>query len=237
MTVTRLAFTVLLAALLASLTGLAAATGDRSVFPFVKGTTWTYAGFVRWTDPPHAVRSKNNVRWSCQVVDAFDHGDVAAALLLGGVWDLGGWSPAAPKRSHVVLRVRTRYYRVFDDAERTFAAVKRSGRAALPQNLAQTVWFDSPLKQGEVYRPPDFGPRDDTWYGWWVERVSSARLRLAGATAPTRPEYLLTYVTLASTERMTMVPGVGVTSFEYLHDGTAAEAHLRLVAYRRGSAR
>ncbi|HEV2642370.1 MAG TPA: hypothetical protein VGT98_06675 [Candidatus Elarobacter sp.] len=215
-------------------TGAAEVHGDATVVPFVKGTSWTYAGHVRWTDPPNTIRN-NEVRWLSEVVDAFDHGDVAAALLSGGVWDLLSWSPQRRRGDYAFVRVGTRYYIVFGDAKKTFAALKKSGAIGLTKTLVQEPWFDTPLKKGQVARKPDMGPRDDTGYAWWVENATPVRVDVPGVSV-TRRGYLLTFRTLASDEHMTLVPGIGITSFAYVHHGTVAEAHVHLVAYRRGTA-
>ena len=221
MQVARLTLAVLVAVVLAAATGATPAGGDGEIFPFVKGTTWTYAGTVKWTD----VRTprSGSVRWTSKVRDAFNEGDIAAALLEGGVWDVAWWSPDARAESYVLLRVGTRYYLVRHDAKTLFAAVKASGRNALPPDLADELWFDASLKPGALYRPSDVAPRDDTLYGWSV----------AGAAA-TRSAYVLSYRTLPDEETLTIVPGVGITSFAYVHHGTIAEADVHLVAFHRG---
>jgi hypothetical protein len=235
MTGARWALGMLVGAVVAATTGAADVGGDRAVFPFVKGTTWAYAGTVRWTAPPRTVR-RNDVRWTSEVVDAFDHGDVAGALLAGGVWDVAWWSPSIQPGDYLLLRVGTRYHVVRKDAKRIFAAVKQSGRKALPVNFGDDVWFAAPLQQGALYRSPQTAPRDDTMYGWLVESAVPVNLdEPASARAPRRG-YVLTYATLPDEEHVTVVPGIGITSFAYLHHGTVAEAHLHLVGFHRGSA-
>jgi hypothetical protein len=229
----RWALWVLVAICFAARSDAAPTGGDAAVFPFVTGTTWTYAGTVKWTDDRNQQRS-GDVRWNSEVVDAFDAGDVAAALLHGAVWDLAWWSPDAHAATYALLRVGTRYYLVRRDAKMTFAAVKASGRKALPADLEQALWFEAPLRVGQVYRPRDDPPRDDMRDGWWIESVAPVKLDLAGMTRATRPSYVLSYATLPDEERITLVPGVGITSFAYLHHGTTAEADVHLVSYHRG---
>jgi len=219
----RGAFRVLVAIVLAA-SPCAVATGDDAeVIPFVTGTVWTYEALLKWTDPPNSLR-RSEVRWTSSVIDAFDHGDVAGALLQGGVWDLAWWSRDPRPGSYEVLRVGSRYYLIRDVGKTTFAALKAARRKALPADLEQHAWFDVPLTTGRVLRPRDMGPRDDTNYGWWVESVGPARFEL-------------TYDTLASEHHVTIVPGVGITAFTYVHHGTVAEAYAHLIAYRRGGAR
>jgi hypothetical protein len=215
----RLVVAVVLAA---GIDAPSAAAGD-TVFPFVPGTTWTYAGSVKWTVPdttPTQVRT-SEVRWTSRIVDAFDHGDVAAALLSGSVWDVAWWSRENVPGRIVVVRSGACYFLVNDHADDIFRALKRSRRSALPAHSELDPWFSVPLTVGQVSRPADLGPRDDTYYGWLVERASG-------------PGYVLTYRTLASEDSVTLVPGIGITSFLFRHHGTVAEAHLHLVAYRPG---
>jgi hypothetical protein len=214
---------ILAAIFVAATPGVAQTEGDAGIFPFVKGTAWTYAGTVRWTSDRNHVRS-SNVRWSSEVVDAFVAGDVSAALLKGGVWDLAWWSPQVQRGSYVILRMGTRFYVASDDAKTIFAAAKKSGRKALPANVERAPWFSTPLIQGRLFRPSDVAPRDDTRYGWLVE------------TATPRG-YGLSYRTLPDEEHLTLVPGIGITSFTYLHHGTVAEAHVHLIGYHRGGSK
>ena len=236
MTVARWAFRVLVAIVLAASPCGVSAGDHAEVFPFFIGTAWTYQALLRWTDPPNTLR-RSEVRWTSTVIDAFDHGDVAGALLQGGVDDLTSWSRDPRPGTYAVLRVGARYYRLCNVSRSAFAAVKAAGRKALPANLDRHVWFDVPLTAGRVLRPRDMGPRDDTSYGWWIESVGPARLDVPGLRDPARQGFRLTYHTLASDLHETVVPGIGVTALTYVHHGTVAEAYAHLIAYRRGRAR
>ena len=233
---TRWASRVLVAIVLAASPCAVPAGDDADVLPFVTGTVWTYQALLKWTDPPNTLR-RSEVRWSSTVIDAFDHGDVAGALLQGGVWDLAWWSRDPRSGSYEVLRVGTRYYLLGDVSKTAFGAVKAAGREALPADLDQHGWFDAPLTKGRVLRPRDMGPRDDTNYGWWIESARPATLDVPGLRDPARQTFRLTYGTLASEQHVMVVPGIGITAFTYVHHGTLAEAYAHLSAYRRGRAR
>jgi hypothetical protein len=222
MTVARLTVWVLVEIVLAATARAAPAGGDDAVFPFVKGTTWTYAGTVKWTSDRSQPRG-GTVRWTSEVVDAFDDGDVAASLLEDGVWDLAWWSPEARAQSYVLLRVHTRYYLVRHDAKTVFSAIKESGGKALPPDLEEEAWFDASSKTGRLDRPSDVAARDGTMYGWSIASAGSA--------------YVLSYRTLPDEQTLTLEPGVGITSFAYAHHGTIAEADVHLIAYHRGGAK
>ena len=232
----RCVFRAVVAIVLAASPCAVSAGDDAEVIPFVTGTVWTYQALLKWTDTSNTLR-RSEVRWTSTVTDAFDHGDVAGALLQGGVEDLFSWSGAPRPGSYEVLRVGTRYFELSDVSKTTFAALKAAGRKALPADLDQHVWFDAPLTRGRVLRPRDMGPRDDTNYGWWIESVGPARLDVPALRDPARQAFRLTYDTLASELHETVVPGIGVTAFTYVHHGTLAEAYAHLIAYRRGRAR
>ena len=236
MAVARWVSRVLIAVVLATSPSAVSAGDDADVIPFVTGTVWTYQALLKWTDPPNTLR-RSDVRWTSTVIDAFDHGGVAGALLQGGVWDLAWWSRDARPGSYEVLRVGTRYYLLRDVSKTAFAAVKSAGRKALPADLDQHMWFDVPLTKDRVLRPPDMGPRDDTSYGWWIDSAEPARLDVSGLRNRTRRTFRLAYVTLASEHYVTVVPGIGITAFTYVHHGTLAEAYAHLIAYRRGRER
>lgn len=217
-----------------------AAGREAAVFPFVKGATWTYAGTLRWTviNSNHVRTSR--VRWTSEVVDAFDYGDVAGALLRGAVWDTAWWSPGQQPGSYLVLREGARYFLVGYDAHvarETFRSLKSSRRTTLPPSAKTEPWFSRPLTVGQVNHAADLVPRADTWYGWVVERVVPAPAPVPGMPHAQRPGYRMTYRTLPDEETITLVPGIGITEFTYLHHGTVAEAHLHLIAYRPGPGR
>jgi hypothetical protein len=227
----RWLISVLVAAVLFSPRALA--QSDRvAVFPFAKGTVWTYAGTVRWTGSRNRPESRD-VRWTSEVVDAFDRGDAAGVLLHGGVWDLAWWSPQTRPADYAVLRLGNRYYLIQADPKRVFARVEASGRAGLPGNAERDQrWFDAPLKPGRLLRPSGVAPRSDTRYGWLVERAVPVKLAVTGIAPGERTGYELRYTTLPDEQRVTVVPGAGITSFVYEHHGTVAEAHLHLVEMR-----
>jgi len=230
---------VLLAIVLAASPSGVLAGEDAEVIPFVTGTVWTYQALLKWTETTDTSNAhhRGEARWTSTVIDAFDHGNVAGALLQGGIEDVFPLSGLPRPRSYAVLRVGTRYYLLSDASKSVFAAVKAAGRKALPADLDRHSWFDVPLTKGCVVRPRDMGPRDDTSYGWWVESVRPATFEVPRLRDQAGLSFTLTYHTLASDLHETIVPGIGVTALTFVHHGTVAEAYAHLIAFRRGRAR
>jgi hypothetical protein len=220
----RRALRLLPALVLAAATAAApgAASPSRTMFPFVKGAAWTYAATLRYTVVNSNHVKTANVCWRSEVVDAFDRGDAAGALLKGFVFDLPWWSPRKPPGDYAVVRLGPAYYVFHDDAKKGFAAVRLGGRAGLPVQAEETPWFQLPLRKGAVLRSRERTLlHDDTRYGWLVESVSPNRL---------------SFLSLSGQETMTLSPGIGITSYTYVHNGTVAEAHVHLVSFRPGDA-
>ena len=216
----------------------APSSAESTIFPFLKGTSWTYAATVRWTVPdsvPTLVKT-NHVRWSSTVIDAFDHGNVAAALVRAPVWDLAWWDPSRVPNEQLILRIDHRYYMFWRNARRLFAAVNVSGRRALPRDCYEYAWFDAPLRAGVLLRPDDINVMGSN-YGWLVERAGPMARDTARAIGGAQHSYRLTYETLGSDEHVTVVPGIGPTAFAYRHHGTVAEATATLIAFHRGAAK
>jgi hypothetical protein len=228
------------AMMLAAGGGVARSSADSTMFPFVKGTAWTYAGTARWTVPregsgPTVVKT-DRVRWTSTVIDAFDHGNVAGALVRGPVWDLAWWDPSRVPDEELILRIDHRYYIFPRGARPLFAAVNATGRKALPSDRYEYAWFDAPLREGAFLRPSDVNILG-TNYGWLVEIADPMADVTARAIGGSRHSYRLTYETLGSEKHVTVVPGIGPTGFAYRHHGTVAEAKADLIAFHRGAAK
>ena len=72
-------------------------------------------------------------------------------------------------------------------------------------------------------------------YCWAVDGITSNRtLKIGKVAIQGTDEYQLIFRTNPDHEIMTLVPGVGITAWEYAHHGTTAEANLRLIEFRTG---
>jgi hypothetical protein len=117
-----------------------------------------------------------------------------------------------------------------DAAEVVRAAVRADALSELDHLV-----LDSVLVVGAVYgRDSVTSKRDDTMYGWYV-----ASNRVVGAPAAWQAtgkrvrRVTLEYRTQPDYQRIEFAPGVGITRFVYSHQGTVAEADVRLVSVQR----
>ena len=207
---------------------------DMPVIPMAKGTTWVYSARVKWGDEGTAVAGVKTLRWAVTIADSIQKADIAAVLLKGGPWDLAWYDPSVKPKEHLIVRMGTTYYLLHDEAAATFADIRAGKTSDLKDRLADDIWFQVPMEISDNYCAPEAEERAPMGC-WSVEKVTTTHsLRVPGFRAgPESTEYFLTFMTNPDTEMMTLVPGLGIVSWQYEHHGTIAEASLKLVEYRK----
>ena len=210
-----------------------AAAVAQDMLPMSKGATWIYSARVKWEKDGTEVAGAKTLRWTVTVADSIQKGDISAALLRGGPWDLAWYDPAVKPQEHLIVRMGNTYYLLHDEAAATFADVKAGKIADLKDRLADDVWFTTPMEIADTFCPPEAEERAPMGC-WSVEKITTTHaLKVPGMrTSPEATQYLLTFMTNPDTEIVTLVPGVGIISWQYQHHGTVAEASLKLVEFR-----
>lgn len=203
------------------------------IFPMAKGTSWVYSARVKFGKAGTDIAGTKTLRWTVTVADTFQNDDIAAALLKGGPWDLAWYDPTVKPQEHLVVRLGSTYYLLHDDAASTLAAIKAGKSGDWKERLSDDIWFQVPMEISDHYCSPeaeDSAPMNC----WSVEKITTTHsLKVPGLKAtPESTEYLLSFMTNPDTELVTLVPGVGMLSWQYQHHGTVAEASLKLVEFR-----
>ncbi len=204
-------------------------------FPMEKGTRWTYSGKVEWTYEGNKIGSGNKTI-TAVVEDSFEKNGVKVALIRGGPWDLVWWEPNRKPESHLVVQKGKTYYMFPENPE--ILKELRAGEWPKDQ-IEEDIWFELPLRQGREFCDPDDQWRiksHDTSYCWYVIEEGKSRLPALGMTKPL-PWFDLRYQTNPDHEIDTVVPGIGITHFIYVHHGTVSSVDVKLVSYHRGTKR
>jgi hypothetical protein len=209
--------------LLAMVGWCCACLGADHLLPLAPGVTWVYRGVTRWSVPkPPTYAAERVLTWRVKVLAAGYRGENWLALLEGFPTDLCWYEPGktTPGRYLVIRTPRGGYYLSATDAHRLNLVTRKDVQALLtPGNLLLV----EPLRKGLDYgMDPADPPRPDHWYRWHVEQAGRRQFHLAYRTCPDE--------TL-----MTVAPGRGITAFTYVHHGTVAETHLRLIEYHSGT--
>jgi hypothetical protein len=237
----RIAFHILVSLLAVAAPAQSNISVEAPIFPMAKGTAWVYSARVKWATKGTEVGGTKTLRWTVTVADSVQKGDVAAALLKGGPWDLAWYEPTVKPREHLIVRVGSAYYLLHDEAAETLADIKAGKTRDLKDRLADDIWFQLPMEISDNFCSPEEEERAPMGC-WSVEKITTTHsLKVPGLKPrPESTEYLLTFMTNPDTEMVTLVPGLGILSWWYQHHGTAAEASLKLLEFRApraGSAR
>jgi hypothetical protein len=210
----------------------------QDIIPMAKGTTWVYSARVKWGREGTEIPGTKTLRWTVSIVDFVQKGDIAAALLKGGPWDLAWYEPAVKPQDHLIVRMGTTYYLLHDDVATTLADIKAGKTSDLKDRLADDIWFQVPMEISDHYCSPEAEERAPMGC-WSVEKITTTHsLKLVGLPAtPESTEYVLFFMTNPDSEMVTLVPGIGIFSWQYQHHGTVAEASLKLVEFRPAGAR
>lgn len=200
----------------------------RSFFPMEKGTVWSYAGTIRWTDETNSVREKQ-IEWSMRVVGRILKPGIEITYINGHPLDLCRYEQSKTPGNYLIARYRKSYYLIWleSDKWREVAEkirIKDNGLVCPGERIE--LFLDLPLLQGMKFGGDDPSRSD---YCWRVDSATPADWNKLPITSETpNSVFHLCYETNPDTTTFDFLPGVGITAFTYSHHGTVAEVNLRL---------
>ena len=203
------------------------------LFPMTKGTTWIYAAHVKAAQPNSDQILEADVRWTMTVLDSTEDGRVSAALLRGSPWDLSWYTPDTRPQEFLIVRAGADYYLVHARVREWFDTFRRGLNDEPEDELASDLWFRTPLNVYDAACPPDIAQDLQPMYCWSVEDIVKDSKSNVKGLKRINSGYLLAQRTNPEHVFMTLVPGVGITSWVYAHHGTTSEAELRLIEFHK----
>lgn len=211
---------------------LTAITVDLDAFPVAKEAAWSYQGVAKWQDDA-GKEMQEELTWTMAVTDMIDRGPVKGYLVNGYLSDLNGYLPdVTVPTDHVLVQVGPKWYdssnmdiwnRLQDENDGLVDLVPEAG-----------LIFDLPLWLGKFYGETAQLTRPDGMYRWNVEAVEAAPAAADDPAAEPQPQYTLAYRTNPDFQIITFTPGVGITAYQYGHNGTVSEVQLELVEFVPG---
>jgi hypothetical protein len=200
-------------------------------FPMTPGTTWLYAGQVRYQDQNNTTHEEQ-VSWRTEVTKFVEHpaANARVAAIHGYPSDLD-WTDGRPDTEYrPLVESAGRFYLL--SADTSPANLKRLDDPA--DNLSGLLSADDlilewPLGQGWRFCDPKGIVRTDELYCWFVESISPSPLqKMRGLKNLPRDEYQLSYKTNPDQVNVSFVPDIGITHYEYHHHGAIADTTLTL---------
>jgi len=207
-----------------------------SAIPVVPGTTWIYAGTMKWADQRTNEEHAKAIRWSSTITAIVSRHSNVAAQLHGYLLDLAFYSPGDKPKDWVLVLLEGTYYVERDEGAVLFKKLQASPAERWLQIISpESIFFSDPIQDGGKYCGPSVTGRDDTMYCWHVNHVSTERLdRLHGAGKEPKRVYELWLLTNPDTQIIGLAPGIGIVSYFYQHHGTVSEAEVKLVDFHPG---
>ncbi len=194
------------------------------------GTSWTYAGWRRWTGVGSSGPDSGAVRWTTTVLAARTIPAGRLLLVRGFVSELAWSVPTTMPRLSILVCLKDRLLRVAFIADS--AARYRFDHWTDASTARSELLLQEPLRDGAIFGQDP--PRQDEMYGWAVERLRPAPPAPAGCGQPGAEAFRLTMRTLPDHQIVEWRAGVGITAYTYVHHGTPAAAEVRLVGCAGG---
>jgi len=207
-------------------------------FPLDKGNVWIYQGNVKWTQVPDKVFDKN-ITWKMEIMDTFSRGHLFAAIIKGHPSDLSWYEDGQKPGDYLIIRVGGSKYYIIAHPRASEAIKRLKDMDDFLGNLVSEndLFLEYPAKQGDVLGETAQLTRPDMSYCWFVESVEKIGPEgIIGLSGEKELEkIILTFKTVADHKTVGFLHGVGISSFSYVHHGTVAEAHLKLVEFKKSS--
>jgi hypothetical protein len=217
-----------------------------SYWPLTKGTYWIYEGDVSWVEknPATGVNQiyHKHLTWRSEVIDVATNNGVPVALLHGFSEDLAWYNSKTQSSDSLVFLVGTDYYRMTNKALEIFQRIKGPGYRATVNNEGDTnrvdLFLPTPLMEGKEFGVGDvIADLFTSRYCSLVEAVTPFDLRsVKNAPKLKHPLcYSITCHTNPDNDQLDFVPGLGITSYYYLHHGTTMEVSVHLIEFGQPS--
>lgn len=203
-------------------------------FPMEKGTTWIYQGNVKWTGIPDKIFDKN-MTWKMEVLETLKRDHLQAAFIKGHPSDLAWYEEGLKPGEYLIIRVGGSKYYILGQPRANEAMKRLKSMDDFLGNLVseQDLFLEYPIKKGDVFGEAVQLTRPDMFYYWFVESVQKIRPEgIKGLSHEKEVEkYTLTFQSVPDHQIIDFIPGVGISSFTYVHHGSISEAHMQLVEF------
>jgi hypothetical protein len=198
-------------------------------FPLAKGSYWIYQGQYKEQAGLDLKVFTKKISCRTEVVDRIQRAGVMAAVVRG--------YPVCGKGLHVLVSVDWHHFYLLPAESSVLKRLKNPDDALVDLVRDDQIELVLPLVKGERLCESSQMTRPDGLYCSVVEEQRREKLPgVSGVSSDVdRAVYEITFRTLLDYTAMDFVPGVGITSYDYIHHGTIEEEHLKLVEFHDGT--
>lgn len=222
-------------ALLGMSGALAAEPPVPAKFPLEAGFAWIYRGRVKWTERGDKVREKD-LQWRMRVLELRRRRAQVIARIEGWLDDLAWYEPGKqPGVYALVSDSRRGLHLIGPPAAETFwAGLGAAAREPISDEVLGTAEHLLPaaLTKDSIWGEAENQARADSQSERRVEEIGTQGLDgLGGWTGARRGTYFrIAYRSNPEHSLVDFVPGLGFTSYTYVHHGSISECEMKLVA-------
>jgi hypothetical protein len=202
----------------------------QAVFPLIPGTCWTYEGTVKWTAGDQV--KEKAVRWQMEVLNTIVRGDVTGYHMRGHPRELAWYVEGQEPGEYAILRVGSD--RFYYGSVGSYQRLKDENDDLSGLIREEDLFLSLPLDEGKRFCETEQILREDGMYCWLTGKGEPIQMKNVAGLTMAAP--LMEYPVLKSTGPDQMVvgftPGIGITTFSYIHHGTVAEVNLTLTEFK-----
>jgi len=205
-------------------------------FPLIAGSHWIHEGTVRWASPGSSDVREDKIRWKMEVLETLDRQSVVAARVKGHPMDLAFYEDGRKPGEYLIVQVwGDRYYLLQGNRVSEVLARLRAEPAATTHLVRESELFlELPLVEGRSFGEAEHLTRLDRFYVWVVEKFEQAALHeVRGVPSQPVQVWTVSHRSIGGMQRYEFAAGIGLTRFQYRHQGTVSEFDLRLVEYHK----
>ncbi|MBO0351892.1 hypothetical protein J0895_22975 [Phormidium pseudopriestleyi FRX01] len=178
------------------------------------------------------------ITWKMEVIDTFERGPLKIAILKGYPADVAWYSEGKERGDHLIIEVSPGKFYLVSDERARLVLQRLTDEADVLVNLLEDLelLLDLPLIPGKAFGPSEQITRLDGGYRWNVETSEQVGLEVQGISSrESHTQYHLTFRTAPDIMNIYFVPGIGITRYQYQHNGAIAETDLKLIEYYPGN--
>jgi hypothetical protein len=214
-----------------------AATPAPAAFPLTKGAYWVYEGPVTWTPDGADKALEKTLTWKMEITDVIQREAIQAAVVKGHPMDLAFYEEGRQPGDYLLVSVRgQQYYLVTGDAVADALKKLKDAEDPLTDLVKDTdLILDLPLTPGKAFGETAQITRPDNMYVWVVGSETKAQLaKVKGAPTTALTESELKFTTVSDNATVKFVPGVGISAYEFNHNGTVSTVNVKLIEFHAG---
>jgi hypothetical protein len=200
--------------------------------PLEKGNYWIYKGTVKYQKEGVEKPSQKMAALKMEISDIIVRDAITAAIVKGYPLDIAGFDGSSvPRGDYVIVRAGCGSYYLLSGEDSINALKKlKDGDDNLHELVDESDMIaDFPMAVGKVFGEAEQVTRADGKYFWRVEECVDTDLSaVKGTPVSSAREYWLFYLTNPDRQKAGFVPGVGITSYSYRHNGTVMEFDVKL---------